>query len=85
MGRPVISTYVAGIPELVRPGKSGWLVPAGNVEELSTALREACELSPEHLLEMGREGARRVQERHRVDVEAQQLASLFESSVRGRP
>ena len=25
--RPVISTYVAGIPELVRDGETGWLVP----------------------------------------------------------
>ena len=27
--RPVISTYVAGIPELVQPDVNGWLVPAG--------------------------------------------------------
>lgn len=27
-GRPVISTYIAGIPELVEPGVNGWLVPA---------------------------------------------------------
>ena len=26
--RPVLSTYVAGIPELVRHGQEGWLVPA---------------------------------------------------------
>ena len=38
--RPVISTYVAGIPELVRPGENGWLVPAGDVE----ALAELCRL-----------------------------------------
>ena len=29
LARPVISTYVAGIPELVRDGVDGWLVPAG--------------------------------------------------------
>ncbi len=29
--RPVLSTYIAGIPELVRPGETGWLVPAGDV------------------------------------------------------
>ncbi|MDU1694718.1 MAG: glycosyltransferase, partial [Bradyrhizobium sp.] len=28
--RPVISTYVAGIPELVRDQEHGWLVPAGD-------------------------------------------------------
>ncbi|RTL66656.1 MAG: glycosyltransferase, partial [Hyphomicrobiales bacterium] len=30
--RPVISTYVAGIPELVRDGETGWLVPAGSID-----------------------------------------------------
>ena len=29
--RPIISTYVAGIPELVTEGESGWLIPAGDV------------------------------------------------------
>jgi glycosyltransferase involved in cell wall biosynthesis len=78
IGRPVISTYVAGIPELVRPGENGWLVPAGNAEELCAALKEACLLSPERLLEMGRQGALRVRERHRVRVEGRRLANLFE-------
>ncbi|HWX90208.1 MAG TPA: glycosyltransferase, partial [Rhizomicrobium sp.] len=34
LGRPVLSTYVAGIPELVINGKTGWLFPAGSQEEL---------------------------------------------------
>ena len=37
--RPIISTYVAGIPELVRPGEHGWLVPSGDVEALMEAMR----------------------------------------------
>ena len=36
--RPVIATYVAGIPELVQPGRTGWLVPAGDVDALANAL-----------------------------------------------
>lgn len=39
LGRPVISTYVAGIPELVIPGESGWLVPAGSVEALVNTMK----------------------------------------------
>src|SRR5690348_8438632 len=35
LGRPVISTFVAGIPELVHTGEHGWLVPAGDSEALS--------------------------------------------------
>ena len=36
--RPVLTTYVAGIPELVRPGENGWLIPAGSVEALAEAM-----------------------------------------------
>jgi colanic acid/amylovoran biosynthesis glycosyltransferase len=34
-GRPVISTFIAGIPELVRDGTEGWLIPAGDVDALA--------------------------------------------------
>ena len=39
LNRPVISTYVAGIPELVEPGVCGWLVPPGSAESLAAAMR----------------------------------------------
>lgn len=38
--RPVLTTFVAGIPELVRPGENGWLFPAGAVDELAAAMAE---------------------------------------------
>ena len=38
--RPVLSTYVAGIPELVRPGENGWLIPPGSVELLAEAMEK---------------------------------------------
>ena len=44
LGRPVISTYVAGIPELVEPGVCGWLVSAGSIEALTDKMRMALEL-----------------------------------------
>jgi len=75
--RPVISTYVAGIPELVVPGETGWLVPAGSIEPLVDAL-EACLAAPAEALErMGQAGFRRVMERHDIDVEVGKLARLF--------
>ena len=57
MGRPVISSHIAGIPELVENEVNGWLVPAGSVECLATALGRAPATSPERLSEMGRAGA----------------------------
>jgi len=73
MGRPVISTYVAGIPELVRPGENGWLVPAADTASLTEALREALATPAERLSEMGEEGARRVRKRHWLASEVSEL------------
>jgi colanic acid/amylovoran biosynthesis glycosyltransferase len=83
MERPVISTYVAGIPELVRPGENGWLVPAGDVDALVTAMREALETPIEQLQRMGRAGRERVLERHNIKTEVAKLAELFRSSNAG--
>jgi glycosyltransferase involved in cell wall biosynthesis len=75
--RPVISTYVAGIPELVENEKCGWLVPAGDVPSLVVAMRKALEASPEELERMGAEGRRRVLERHDARHAARLLAEAF--------
>jgi len=81
LGRPVISTYVAGIPELVEPGVCGWLVPPGSVEALSEAIRTALQIPTEKLEQMGREGAQRVAQQHNAAIEASKLAALFRSSI----
>jgi colanic acid/amylovoran biosynthesis glycosyltransferase len=79
--RPVISTYIAGIPELVEPGINGWLVPSGSVETLKASMREALQMSADQIEQMGEAGAKRVVEQHDVTVEAVKLAQLFQSQV----
>jgi glycosyltransferase involved in cell wall biosynthesis len=37
---PVVATSISGVPELVRPGETGWLVPPENVPALADALAE---------------------------------------------
>ena len=81
--RPVISTFVAGIPELVQPGKNGWLVPPGDVEALVEAM-QACLNAPDIMLaRMGEAAQERVLARHNVDTQAAQLAKLFQGAVEG--
>ncbi len=77
LGRPVISTYVAGIPELVKDGECGWLVPAGAVDALAEAMREALDAPPEQLERMGRAGAERAALRHNGATEAAKLSALI--------
>lgn len=79
--RPVISTYIAGIPELVKPGVNGWLVPSGSVEALTQALQEVLQLATENLEQMGKAGCASVKEQHNVALEASKLASLFRASL----
>jgi glycosyltransferase involved in cell wall biosynthesis len=80
LGRPVISTYVAGIPELVQPGRTGWLVPAGDEIALAYAMREALEAPVAQLTAMGAAGRLQVIEHHDTMKEALKLKALFEST-----
>lgn len=78
--RPIISTFVAGIPELVQAGESGWLFPAGDVGELASAMLACLAASPAELARMARAAHARVLERHDIDIEAGKLADLFSGS-----
>jgi colanic acid/amylovoran biosynthesis glycosyltransferase len=82
--RPVLSTYVAGIPELVRDAEDGWLFPAGDLEALVDAIRACLNATPGALDGMGRSARERVLARHDVDVQAAKLQVLFERSVMSR-
>jgi glycosyltransferase involved in cell wall biosynthesis len=75
--RPVLTTYIAAIPELVRPGENGWLFPAGSVSELASAMEDCLSSPPEVLRRMGDAGHDRVIARHSIDTEAAKLAALF--------
>ena len=75
--RPVLTTYIAGIPELVHSGENGWLFPAGSLDDLTSALEACLSTSTEDLRKMGDAGYRQVIARHSIDVEAGKLAELL--------
>jgi glycosyltransferase involved in cell wall biosynthesis len=84
MRRPVISTFTAGIPELV-DAECGWLVPAGDTAALTSALREAASRSPADLDAMGARGAERVRKRHLLATEVARLDGLLRSAASPAP
>jgi glycosyltransferase involved in cell wall biosynthesis len=51
----VVATTAGGLPDKVRPGVNGWLVPPGDVEALARALEEAAG-DPARLVAMGERG-----------------------------
>lgn len=76
LGRPVISTYIAGIPELV-DSECGYLIPAGSREKLVGAIKRLILREKKSLITMGTKGALRVKKEHNSMIEARKLSELF--------
>jgi len=79
--RPVITTYVAGIPELVKNDKNGWLIPAGDVDALTSAMKQLLSVDSDKLLAMGRNGHEAVNKQHNIEIEAAKLARYIEQGI----
>ena len=67
-GVPVVATAVGGLNDTIRPGDTGWQVPAGDAEALARAIAEIIENPAEasRRAALGREMVDRVYERRTV-------------------
>jgi glycosyltransferase involved in cell wall biosynthesis len=81
LGRPVLTTYIAGIPELVSHGENGWLIPAGSREAISTAIAEIMTTPVSKLEAMAAHGREAVRERHYTPTETARLAAHVAESI----
>lgn len=81
LSRPVVTTYIAGIPELVADGVCGYLVPAGSREDAARAMRKVLEATPDALTKMGVEGRARVREMHDAQRNADVLLAHFKEAI----
>lgn len=79
--RPVLTTAVAGIPELVAAGEVGWLFPAGSVDALADAMAQCLDTPAAQLSAMGAAAHARVLLRHSVDTEAAKLAGHLRKAM----
>lgn len=73
MGCPVVTTAIAGIPELV-DRETGWLIRAGCVDALADAMEAALDTPVPVLRRMGAVGRARVLDMHDPDSNARILA-----------
>ncbi|MGD0939067.1 MAG: glycosyltransferase [Terracidiphilus sp.] len=77
---PCVSTVIAGIPELIRDGLDGLLVPASSAELLATALERLVE-DPLLRRGIGLAGRKRVRELYNLGENVNKLASVFRENV----
>jgi glycosyltransferase involved in cell wall biosynthesis len=77
VGRPVISTNAVGPAELVKDGRTGFLVPAADADALAERIIDL--LSDEELTRiMGLSGRKEVEEKYDWKVVAKQYFDLYE-------
>lgn len=83
-GLPVVSTRVAAIPEIVREGESGLLIPPGDRQALLDALRLLIE-EPAQRLHMGQRAVELVSAKYDAERNAQQLLRLLKRVAVSNP
>ena len=66
LAKPIVATNVAGTPEAVEQGRSGWLIPPSDPLALASAIVYLL-THPDEAAEMGRQAALRLRERFTVD------------------
>lgn len=81
--RPVVTTFIAAIPELVRQDVEGWLVPTGDAEALADAMQAALDCEETKLIEMGRAASARARARHDIRESARRMVELFHQYGKG--
>jgi glycosyltransferase involved in cell wall biosynthesis len=81
--RPVLSTYIAGIPELVVDGDNGWLIPSGSAPRIRAAIAEVMKTPVATLNEMGRRGCEAVKKQHYTPTETTKLVDHIRQTVEG--
>jgi glycosyltransferase involved in cell wall biosynthesis len=82
VGLPVIATTAGGIPELIRSGENGVLVPPGSPEALADAIETLARDLPRREA-LARRAREILHDRFDADTSARRLLELFESAGRG--
>jgi colanic acid/amylovoran biosynthesis glycosyltransferase len=75
-GLPVISTPLAGIPEMVEDGINGALVPDRDPPALAAALERLLD-NPEQGRRLGEHGRQLAREKFSIETSARQLREIF--------
>lgn len=80
-GMPVVSTYHCDIPEVVKDGVSGYLVPERDTRQLANRLGKLLE-SPEKCEKMGYMGRRHIEQNYNIEKQTRILETLYDEIIK---
>lgn len=78
--RPVIAAAAGGVIELVKDGKTGWLVEPGNVQQLTEAIIN-CWKNPQLMTQVAQAAQQEASERFQLDQVQQQIDQLLHQAL----
>ncbi len=79
-GLPVVATAISGIPELVRPNQTGYLVPSEDADSLADALEHVYR-HPREAQSRAQAGRTLVLKEFALHTNVEKLAALFQEAV----
>ena len=83
LGKPVVSTRLAGVPEQINDRETGFLVAPNNFEELARAITELCD-NAELRSHMGLAAIRKFKEKFTAEIAVKNYMNLYESKSEAR-
>ena len=78
---PVIGTRVGGLPELIRHGENGWLVPARDAKTLAAAIEHVCRVPSAELERAGQNALATVKDRYTWEMAARRTETVYRKAL----
>lgn len=79
-GTPVVGFDEGGIPDMVRPGETGWLAEAARVDKLRSKIEEALKNDTERR-RMSEKCRQTVMNEYRMDIQARRYKNIYSSAT----
>jgi len=78
---PVLSTYHAGIPEVVINGKTGYLVEEKNIDSLYEKMKYLVE-QPKIWNKLGKNGRNHIKENYNISNQVEKLEYIYKDVIK---
>ena len=82
LGKPVIGARIGGIPELIREGETGCIVPSGDRQALATTIRAFADMPDDAVQEIGIQGRQWVERDFTSKQYLERIRVLYDSVSR---
>ncbi|CAN5409224.1 N/A [soil metagenome] len=80
MGKPSIGAETGGIPEIIRCGETGWLVPANDSHSLAMQLIDAA-MNRDRIAKLGAAAQKLVNEKFTIQAHVRNMVSVWDEAI----